>query len=195
MAKIQNASRGTRVVHVKHEQGHRAVLLEPGQSVENVEVVNPEDPVFQGMVEKRELIVDGGKQTRRQAEARLEEVTKRQGDLQGELEKLNAERQVLETALNEKLHQNDPKFRDDRQAAMIAGNTPGYADPLPRDTNRDSDPKVLEAQGHDPEEVKKADPARGGIDAQKAAPYNPFSKPANSPPKSDAPKTEEKPKK
>lgn len=185
MPTYQNRARGTRVLQVKGPNGLVAPLaIDPGRTVENVEVVNTEDPVFQAMVENGEIVVDGGKQTRRQASAELEKLNARRQELEGELEKIVREQNVLATALNEPVYQNDRKFRDDRQAAMIAGHAPGLADKLPGDTNRESAPETLEAQGHDPAEAQAADPALGGIDAQKTAPKpaNPF---ASNPPKND----------
>jgi len=57
MATIHNKSRGVRVINAAGPDGSpRQLVIEPGQTVE-AEVFNTDDPVFQGFVERGELVV------------------------------------------------------------------------------------------------------------------------------------------
>jgi hypothetical protein len=59
MVMIKNASPGRRIVNAKvGKDGSELVELAPGEERE-VEILNPDDPVFKGMCESGDLVLDG----------------------------------------------------------------------------------------------------------------------------------------
>lgn len=55
---IRNAAPGPRIVNRRLDKDRvEPVILRPGETLENFEPANPEDPVFQAMVDSRQLVL------------------------------------------------------------------------------------------------------------------------------------------
>ena len=68
MAMIKNASPGLRIFNAKvGKDGSELVTLAPGEERE-VEVLDTEDPVFKGMVESGDLVMDGEEMDQEEAQ-------------------------------------------------------------------------------------------------------------------------------
>ena len=128
--KITNRSRGPRTIEVRDGKATRTEVIPPGGTLENVEVANPDDPVFRGMCEGGDLVTDDLKGAHRE----LDKIGEEEAGLQKKLHELNLKRQSIQGEIDQGKFSSDPKFREERSLAMAAGNTPGYADPLPPGT-------------------------------------------------------------
>jgi hypothetical protein len=106
MAKVKNISPGPRTLQARvGKDGVETVTLQRGEE-RDVNILNPDDPVLKGMIDNRELLVDGG-------EEHLSDE---------EQEEFDAQRFA-----------NDTHQRIRREDATAAGHVPGLADPLPDD--------------------------------------------------------------
>jgi hypothetical protein len=164
MPKIKNVSPGVRTVNAIVDDVPMSVPIYPGQELE-VEIVNPEDRVFKGLVDSGQLVVDGGA-----ANERSKLAQERQ---QLEEKRLELDRREAEIAQEElsAVHRRNPMLRDARQAAAIAGHTPGLADPLPPGTDteggEESKRALAEAGYEDVQGTGAAsleEMAKGGVD-------------------------------
>jgi len=163
MVQVTNLARGPRTVQEKTDAGVVTRTLSPGESAD-LELVNPEDPVLLGMVEARELDV-GGARTRRAIEGDHEKVTGQLGDLEKQFVELKKKQAELQAQLDAPRFANDPTFKANRAAAMIAGHTPGYSDGvLPGAEPGPETEETLKKLGVDPKEAAEADPRQGGVD-------------------------------
>lgn len=111
---VTNTARGGRGFSVfvngkDDKEGVETVIVEPGQTLEDLAICNEDSRAFKAMVESRELIV---------------------GDAPDPDEEPDPEE---EAERNEARFLNDPKFLADRAAAEAALRN-GLADPLPRAT-------------------------------------------------------------
>ena len=158
MPLVKNVSRGGRIVQERFGKDEvRPRLLNPGESAE-IDVFNPDDVVFRAMVDSGELELDGGKHSERaKAQGEVVDLRKQLAEAQAKINRLEEERNVDR-------FENDPNFRDTRQAAMIAGASPGFVDIDP-----DRDPEELE------ESRKGGSDRQAGVAAQtvKQAPKAP----------------------
>jgi hypothetical protein len=163
MPKIKNVSPGIRHVNAVVDDAPATVSIYPGQELD-VELVNPEDKVYRGLVDSGQL-VEGGTETER---AKLSQERQQLEEKKADLDRRESELSVSE---EERKHQKNPMLRDARQAAAIAGHTPGLADPLPpgADTEGGEESKrALENMGygeaHGTEETSVEEMAKGGPD-------------------------------
>jgi hypothetical protein len=173
MSLIKNTSRGPRTVEQVLGDRVQTRILNPGESFDG-EVL--ETDVFKSQVANREFEVDGGVDTEKQ-EA-LGEVE----DLKAQLAEANRKLAEIQTNQDALRHASDPHARDNRQAAMIAGNTPGLADPLPPGTDTkggEESKRALENLGHGDaqgsdlqhgEELRRGGPDRHGGTSASPAP-------------------------
>jgi len=169
---LRNKSPGARIVNRdtgrKNQAGDKIgepVLVMPGQVLNDFTPVNPDDPVFVGMCESGDLVLDGKHASKQlDAEAKLnkerEELDKKSRELQQQFHELARQREELK-------HLRNPMDVSNREAAMIAGTMPGVADPLPPGTDtkggKESE-EALRRAGLDPKEAQGANPATGGAD-------------------------------
>jgi chaperonin cofactor prefoldin len=167
---LKNNSPGARIVNRdtgrKNQAGDKVgeqVLVMPGQVLKDFTPVNPDDPVFVGMCEDGQLVVDGknaSKSSNAEAELakRREELDKQAYELQKQANELARQREELK-------HLRNPMDVTNREAAMIAGTM--VADPLPPGTDtkggKESE-EALRRAGIDPKEAQGANPATGGAD-------------------------------
>lgn len=178
MVEVKNLAKGPRTVEERvGENGVRTRVIAPGETAD-VDLVNPQDPVLQGLVENRDLEVGGGMRTRRSVEVDHEKISGEIAEGQKQLAELKRKQVELETQLNAPRFANDPKFKADRAAAMAAGHAPGYSDgPLPGAEPGPETEETLKKLYVDPKAAAEADPARGGVDAPRqpglAAPVRP----------------------
>lgn len=120
MAKVKNTSPGPRTVQAKLGNDQvETITLRPGEERE-IDLVNEDDPVLQGMVKNRELLIGSTEEKELSDEERR--------------------------ALDEEKFRTDPHLRDNRERAQAAGNTPGYADPLPEGTDTEGGEEAAEAR-------------------------------------------------
>lgn len=114
MAKITNTSKGPRVLNVKvdkpepGEQPFKMIVLQAGQTVEDVELLNPDGRFEQGLIESGDLVmgdIPTEPKTDAEAVARISELedqlkTARQdlAEATGKLDSVTAERDALRTA-------------------------------------------------------------------------------------------------
>jgi hypothetical protein len=103
---ITNNARGPRVVNAYVGKSERIepVTLRPGETREDIQLLE-DDPVTQGMIDSRELVLGDAK-----AAAKVRADAAEEGD--------------------DALFANDPTFLARREAAMAAGAQPGLADQL-----------------------------------------------------------------
>lgn len=168
MTKITNFSRGGRLfnrVIGKRPDGSpqtEQFLVLPGQTSEDVELADREDPVFVGMFERGEIGVDGKRggelkefdrlaADRAKHEEELAKFRKREAELATKEAELAAREDIVQKSL--------------REAAMRAGATPGLADPLPPGTDTtggEESKRALEDQGIDPAKAGKVPSSEGG---------------------------------
>lgn len=173
MPKITNYAAGPRVLNVdnglKNAKGETVieqVTLLPGQTLD-VNLHNPDHPVFTGMVESGQLAVDG---KRAKGLAEHDKLASDRAAFEKERLELAKREAALADRESELRSQQDIFQRLQREAVAKAGATPGLADPLPPGTDtkggKESE-EALRRQGNDPREAQKAPPSEGGADAAK----------------------------
>lgn len=165
MPKIKNVSPGVRTINVIVDDTPMSLPIYPGQELD-VEVVNPDDKVFRGLVDSRQLLVDEGGAS----DERIQIAQQRQ-ELEEQRQELDRREAELAVREEEVKHQRNPMLRDARQAAAIAGHTPGLADPLPPGTDTrggEESKRALEQMGHGQvhgtELTSQTEMAKGGAD-------------------------------
>jgi hypothetical protein len=166
MTKITNHTRGPRIFNVRVNDQNEQVVVGPGQTSQDVELMNPEDRVLKGMHEAGEISLDGKRAViYKDADAIVEaraEHEKQRYEIQ-QKEKELAEREA------ELRVQQDVVQKMYREAAELAGQT--LADPLPPGTDTEGGAESEEARrraGVDQEQARKAGgPGQGGSDLKR----------------------------
>jgi hypothetical protein len=155
MTKITNHARGPRFFNVKGEGDQASQLvLAPGQTSEDVELVDPEDRVLVGMHRLGEISLDGRRAKELSGKDEISEARQEHEKALAELRQKEAELAYRESELAVKMDKFQQLRREDAQRAGAL-----LADPLPPGTDTEGgaeSEEALERAGVDLEQARKA---------------------------------------
>jgi hypothetical protein len=155
MTKITNHARGPRFFNIKGEGDQASQLvLAPGQTSEDVELVDPEDRVLVGMHRLGEISLDGRRAKELSGKDEISETRQEHEKALAELRQKEAELAYRESELAVKMDKFQQMRREDAQRAGAL-----LADPLPPGTDTEGgeeSEEALERAGVNLEQVKKA---------------------------------------
>lgn len=165
--RVTNHGRGPRTFNrrVGENQVDQIVVL-PGLTSPEFEPVDSEDVVTAALFEVGEISIDG---KRAKSLGDFDKLAADRAEHDRRLAELKAREAEILARESELRVQQDRFQQLQREAAMVAGSTPGLADPLPLDADtkggQESD-VALQKVGVDPKVAREAPPSEGGADAK-----------------------------